>query len=639
MYRSIASRRLLTYRHRIHGFLSSSSKTTGEKTSTPWQGSQLVSFSSTPNLADESEAPWDSVEELHTQEGCEWDGCRRDFMTPIEIGVRGPDILHNPFFNKGTAFKTEERDRLRFRGLLPARFNNIKMQIDRFLVTLRATESDIQKNILLEDLHDLNETLYHRILVDHIEEMAPLIYTPTVGQACQELSQRFRRPRGMYFSEQDRGHMASMVYNWPQKDVHVIVVTDGSRILGLGDLGANGMGIPIGKLSLYCAAGGIPPHRVLPVVLDVGTDNEELLNDEFYLGVNKKRLRGKEYYHLVDEFMNAVRHRWPNVLVQFEDFDSSVAQRLLDKYREDHLCFNDDIQGTGATALAGLLGALRAKGADVTSLGDQRIAIAGAGSAGIGIAQVLYEAMLEQGYSEEAAKDAFFIVDQNGLLGKDRMDELNAEQQQFARDEDNELPLIDVVKKFKPTILLGVTAFGGLFTEDLIREMATHVDKPIIFPLSNPTIKSECTAAQAYEWTNGNLVFASGSPFDPVDIGDGKKYTVSQCNNMYIFPGLGLGASLCGAKKVTDRMLYLGAKALAECLTPEDAANGQVFPHISNIRMVSRKVAVAVIEEAIATGIATKISADDRKDINAFVAKRMYFPEYVPLIEKRTISI
>lgn len=639
MYRSIASRRLLTYRHRIHGFLSSSSKTTGEKTSTPWQGSQLVSFSSTPNLADESEAPWDSVEELHTQEGCEWDGCRRDFMTPIEIGVRGPDILHNPFFNKGTAFKTEERDRLRFRGLLPARFNNIKMQIDRFLVTLRATESDIQKNILLEDLHDLNETLYHRILVDHIEEMAPLIYTPTVGQACQELSQRFRRPRGMYFSEQDRGHMASMVYNWPQKDIHVIVVTDGSRILGLGDLGANGMGIPIGKLSLYCAAGGIPPHRVLPVVLDVGTDNEELLNDEFYLGVNKKRLRGKEYYHLVDEFMNAVRHRWPNVLVQFEDFDSSVAQRLLDKYREDHLCFNDDIQGTGATALAGLLGALRAKGADVTSLGDQRIAIAGAGSAGIGIAQVLYEAMLEQGYSEEAAKDAFFIVDQNGLLGKDRMDELNAEQQQFARDEDNELPLIDVVKKFKPTILLGVTAFGGLFTEDLIREMATHVDKPIIFPLSNPTIKSECTAAQAYEWTNGNLVFASGSPFDPVDIGDGKKYTVSQCNNMYIFPGLGLGASLCGAKKVTDRMLYLGAKALAECLTPEDAANGQVFPHISNIRMVSRKVAVAVIEEAIATGIATKISADDRKDINAFVAKRMYFPEYVPLIEKRTISI
>lgn len=504
---------------------------------------------------------------------------------------------------------------------------------------LRATKSDIQKNIQLEDLHDLNETLYHRILVDHIEEMAPLIYTPTVGQACQELSLRFRRPRGMYFSEEDRGQMASMVYNWPQKDVRVIVVTDGSRILGLGDLGANGMGIPIGKLSLYCAAGGIPPHRVLPVVLDVGTDNEELLNDKFYLGVNKKRLRGKEYYHLLDEFMAAVRYRWPNVLVQFEDFDSSVAQRLLDKYRENHLCFNDDIQGTGATALAGLLGALRAKGEDVNSLGDQRIAIAGAGSAGIGIAQVLHEAMLEQGYSEEKAKDAFYIVDEKGILGKDRIDELNSEQQAFARDEDNELSLLDVVKKYKPTILLGVTAVGGLFTEDLIKEMAKHVEKPIIFPLSNPTSKSECTAAQAYKWTNGNLVFASGSPFDPVEMDDGRVFSVSQCNNMYIFPGIGLGASLCGAKRVTDRMLYLGAKALAECLSSEEAANGQVFPHISSIRTVSLRVAVAVIEEAIASGIATQISADERKNIDAYVAGKMYYPEYVPLVEKREISI
>jgi len=584
-------------------------------------------------------APWNSVEGVHEKAGDEWDGCRREFMAPIEIGTRGGDILHNPYFNKGIAFKSEERDRLRFRGLLPPRFNNISMQKGRFLKSLRAIESDIQKNIKLEDLHDTNETLYHRILVDHIEEMAPLIYTPTVGQACQEMSLRFRRTRGMYFTEQDRGLMASMVYNWPQKDVRVIVVTDGSRILGLGDLGANGMGIPIGKLSLYCAAGGIPPHRVLPVVLDVGTDNEELLNDEFYIGVPQKRLRGKEYYHLVDEFMNAVRYRWPNVLVQFEDFDSSVAQRLLDKYRDNHLCFNDDIQGTGATALAGLLGALRAKGADVNTLGDQRILIAGAGSAGIGIAQVLYEAMLEQGYSEEMAKDAFFICDHKGLLGTDRSDELNAEQRIFARDTDNNLPLIDVVRKFKPTILLGVTAVGGIFTEDLVKEMASHVDKPIIFPLSNPTVKAECTAADAYEWTNGNLVFASGSPFDPVDMGDGRVFNISQCNNMYIFPGLGLGASLCGAKRVTDRMLYLAAKALAECLTPEEAAEGLVFPHISKIRSVSHKVAVAVVEEAIETGIATRISADDRKDISAYVSSKMYFPEYVPLIEKRAVSI
>jgi len=308
-------------------------------------------------------------------------------------------------------------------------------------------------------------------------------------------------------------------------------ISVGERILGLGDLGANGMGIPIGKLSLYCAAGGIAPHRVLPVVLDVGTDNEELLNDKFYLGVAQKRLRGKEYYQLVDEFMEAVRYRWPNVLVQFEDFSSNVAQRLLNKYRDKHLCFNDDIQGTGSTALAGLLGALRAKGDEVTSLGDQRIVIAGAGSAGIGIAQVLLQAMMEQGRTYEEAKKSFYVVDQFGLLGTERNDSLSPEQQLFSREEDNELPLFEVVKKYKPTILLGVTAMGGLFTEALIREMASHVDRPIIFPLSNPTTKEECTAEQAFEWTDGKCIFASGSPFEPVEFADGRILYPSQCNN------------------------------------------------------------------------------------------------------------
>jgi malate dehydrogenase (oxaloacetate-decarboxylating)(NADP+) len=301
-------------------------------------------------------------------------------------------------------------------GLLPPRRANMTIQIKRILNAIRSEESDIKKNIILEDLHDRNETLYHRILVDYMEEMAPLIYTPTVGQACKEFGIRFRRPRGMYFTEEDRGHMASMVYNWPHKDVRVICVTDGSRILGLGDLGANGMGIPVGKLSLYCAAGGIAPHRVLPVVIDAGTDNEELLESEFYLGVPKKRIRGADYFQLVDEFMQAVRHRWPNVLVQFEDFSSDKAQLLLNYYRDDHLCFNDDIQGTGATTLAGILGALRAKGEDVTSLGDQRIVIAGAGSAGIGVAQVLLQAMVEQGRSEEEAKKCFYVVDAGGYV-------------------------------------------------------------------------------------------------------------------------------------------------------------------------------------------------------------------------------
>mmetsp|Transcript_101438 Transcript_101438/g.293411 ORF Transcript_101438/g.293411 Transcript_101438/m.293411 type:complete len:624 (+) Transcript_101438:193-2064(+) len=567
----------------------------------------------------------------------EWAGCRRDFMAPIHIPVRGSEVLTNPLYNKGTAFKSGERDRLRFRGLLPSRVLNIHKQKERFLIALRDLDSNIRKNIMLEDLHDRNETLYHRVLVDHIEEMAPLIYTPTVGQACQEFATRFRRPRGMYFTEEDRGQMASMVYNWPHKDVHVIVVTDGSRILGLGDLGANGMGIPIGKLSLYCAAGGIAPHRVLPVVLDVGTDNQELLDDPFYLGVQKRRLRGPEYFAMVDEFMQAVRYRWPNVLVQFEDFDSSVAQTILDKYRDKHLCFNDDIQGTGATALAGLLGALRAKGQDVESLGDEKILIAGAGSAGIGIAQVLKQAMIEQGCSEEKAANAFFIADQDGLLGKARIDKLNREQKEFARDADDGLSLLDVVEKYEPSILIGVTAVGGLFTEDLIRTMASKVERPIIFPLSNPTTKAECTAGQAFEWTDGRCVFASGSPFDPVEMGEQTYYT-SQCNNMYVFPGVGLGASLCGAKRVTDRMLYIAAKALAECVPEDVMAKGQVFPHISQIRLVSHRIAVAVIEEAMREGIATKISAEDAEDLNTYVASKMYYPEYVPLVEKGTYA-
>mmetsp|Transcript_9077 Transcript_9077/g.27150 ORF Transcript_9077/g.27150 Transcript_9077/m.27150 type:complete len:395 (+) Transcript_9077:193-1377(+) len=352
-------------------------------------------------------------EEGVEEEG-EWEGCTRRFFPPIKVPVRGADILTNPLFNKGTAFKSGERDRLRLRGLLPPRMTNIHNQKERILAAIRAEESDIRKHILLEDLHDRNETLYHQLIIDHIEEMAPLIYTPTVGQACKEFGARYRRPRGMYFTEEDRGHMAAMVHNWPHDDVHVVVVTDGSRILGLGDLGANGMGIPIGKLSLYCAAGGIAPHRVMPVVLDVGTDNEELLNHPFYLGVQKPRITGDKYFHLVDEFMRAVRFRWPNVLVQFEDFSSDKAQTLLNMYRREHLCFNDDIQGTGATTLAGILGALRAKGESVNSLGKQRIVIAGAGSAGIGVGQVLMDAMIEQGYTEEAAKKAFFVVDQDG---------------------------------------------------------------------------------------------------------------------------------------------------------------------------------------------------------------------------------
>jgi len=408
------------------------------------------------------------------------------------------------------------------------------------------------------------------------------------------------------------------------------------RILGLGDLGSNGMGIPIGKLSLYCAVGGIPPHRVLPVVIDAGTNNKELLRDEFYLGVQKERLEGREYYQLIDEFMQAVRHRWPNVLVQFEDFASDKAQAILNHYRYDHLCFNDDIQGTGATTLAGVFGALRAKGEDVNALGDQRILIAGAGSAGIGVAQVLVQAMVEQGHTLDAARSKILILDQHGLLDKNSKKNLSPEQFLFAKDEDGGMPFMEVVRKYKPTMLLGLTGVGGLFTEDIIREMAAHCNRPIVFPLSNPTIKAECTATQAFEWTNGHCIFASGSPFDPVKMNDDRVFYPTQCNNMYIFPGLGLGATLCMSKRVTDKMLYVSAEALANFVTDEDLAQGKVFPSLTKIRDVSKAVAVAVIKQAIVEGLAE--ASDIPDDLDGFVENKMYYPDYVPVVEKRIIS-
>jgi malate dehydrogenase (oxaloacetate-decarboxylating)(NADP+) len=350
--------------------------------------------------------------------------------------------------------------------------------------------------------------------------------------------------------------------------------------------------------------------------------------------VPSKRLKGKEYFQLIDEFMDAVRFRWPKVLVQFEDFNSSVAQKLLDKYRDKHLCFNDDIQGTGATALAGLLCALRAKGEAVTALGDQKILIVGAGSAGIGIAQLLKQAMHEQGKTEEEAKDKFFVVDQHGLLGLARASELNPEQLKFARPNDDRLSLVDVIHKYRPTVIIGVTAVGGLFTEEVVRAMAACNDRPIVFPLSNPTAKAECTAEEAYRWTDGRCIFASGSPFAPVTLGDGSTAYPSQCNNMYIFPGLGLGATVCDATKVTDRMLYIAAETLAKFVPEDDVAKGILFPPLSRIREVSRSIAVAVAQEAIRGGLATRKAAIEAKDLDSFVAPKMYYPEYVPLVER-----
>ncbi|ETV72632.1 hypothetical protein H257_12382 [Aphanomyces astaci] len=554
----------------------------------------------------------------------------KKFLPPLRTGKKGIDLIHDPLFNKGTGYKHAERDRLGLRGLVPPRRLNMKLQLEKLYSLYQEEENPLRKNIFLSELQNRNETLFFRLLIDYIEEMAPVVYTPTVGLVCQKFGSIFRRSRGMYFSAEDKSQFGSMVYNWPCDDVQVIVVTDGSRILGLGDLGVNGMGIPIGKLALYTAAGGIDPRKVLPVVLDLGTNNETYLKDPYYLGMQHRRLEGEAFYSVVDEFMRAVRHRWPKALVQFEDFSSDHAADVLHAYRLKQLCFNDDIQGTGATVLAGALSAcLRVN----TPLKEQRILVLGAGSAGLGVSTTLLQGMLQEGAKLDDARKRFYVFDQFGLLGESRTD-LTSGQQFFARpDLTDKTSLLDVIKQVKPTMILGLSAARGAFTEECIREMAKHVEMPIVFPLSNPTSVAECTAQQAYDWTDGRVVFASGSPFAPVTY-NGHEYVVSQCNNMFIFPGVGLGAVVCGATRVTDRMLYVAAQALATCMTPEEIAKGQVFPSVKQIRKVSLKVATAVVQCAVDDGLALSPPVLRKgANLEEFVASKMYLPIYRALVE------
>ena len=522
-----------------------------------------------------------------------------------------------------------ERDRLGLRGLVPPRWLKMATQLEKLYESYLEEEDALRKNMFLTDLHNRNETLFFRLLIQHIEEMAPIVYTPTVGLACQKFGGTFRRPRGMYFSSMDRGHFGAMMYNWPCDEVEIIVVTDGSRILGLGDLGANGMGIPIGKLALYTAAGGVDPRKVLPVMLDTGTNNKELLNDPFYLGSQHPRLEGEEFWSMIDEFMRAVRYRWPNALVQFEDFSSDHAADVLNAYRLKQLCFNDDIQGTGAVVLAGSLSAC-----NITKipLKDQRIVVLGAGSAGLGVATTLLQGMMHEGLSADEARKRFYIMDQHGLMARSR-EGMSPGQQFFSRDdlEDN-LSLLDVVKQVKPTMLLGLSACQGAFSEEAVREMSKHTARPILFPLSNPTTVAECTAKEAYEWTNGTCVFASGSPFDPVTY-NGVTYDVSQCNNMFIFPGVGFAAILTQASRVTDRMLYAASKALADCVSEEERQRGQIFPSVRNIREVSLTVATAVAQNTLDEGIANyrpKIRRGAK--LENYVESRMFSPSYRSLV-------
>jgi len=462
--------------------------------------------------------------------------------------------------------------------------------------------------------------------MENLLEMTPIMYTPTVGYACQQFGHIYRKARGMYIHLHHKGRIAEVLDNWPSDEVDIIVISDGSRILGLGDLGANGMGIPIGKLVLYVAGAGLHPDRTLPILLDVGTDNEELLNDPLYLGITHRRVHGDEFYEIVDEFVQAATARWPNVLIQWEDFTNDKAFPLLNRYRDEVLCFNDDIQGTGAVALSGLLASMRVIN---QHLSDQRIVFCGAGSAAVGIADMICAGIAdEHSMTTEEARKLVWMVDSRGLVCTTRESGLEEHKIPYARDEAPAAELLEVVKRVKPTILIGASGHAHTFTEDVVKTMHKHCEQPIIFALSNPTSKAECTAEEAYGWTNGAAIFASGSPFNAVRL-NGKILIPGQGNNMFIFPGVGLGAVVCGATKVTDEMFFTAAKTLAHMVTDEELSAGTIYPNLGKIRQISLAIAAAVCRLAWDEGLAQYPEPDD---IRQYVRDCMYHPDYRPYI-------
>ncbi|XP_015085144.1 NAD-dependent malic enzyme 62 kDa isoform, mitochondrial [Solanum pennellii] len=594
----------------------------------------------------------------------------RNFTTteghrPTIVHKRSLDILHDPWFNKGTAFSFTERDRLHIRGLLPPNVMSFEQQIARFMADLKRLEvqardgpSDpyvLAKWRILNRLHDRNETLYYKVLMENIEEYAPIVYTPTVGLVCQKYSGLFRRPRGMYFSAEDRGEMMSMVYNWPADQVDMIVVTDGSRILGLGDLGVQGIGIAIGKLDLYVAAAGINPQRVLPVMIDVGTDNENLLKDPLYLGLQEHRLDGEEYIEVIDEFMEAVFTRWPHVIVQFEDFQSKWAFKLLQRYRNNYRMFNDDVQGTAGVAIAGLLGAVRAQGRPMIDFPKMKIVVAGAGSAGIGVLNAARKTMARMlGNTEvafESARSQFWVVDAKGLITEAR-ENVDPDARPFARKikeiERQGLSegatLAEVVRKVKPDVLLGLSACGGLFSKEVLEALKHSTStRPAIFPMSNPTRNAECTPEEAFSVLGENIIFASGSPFKDVDLGNGHVGHCNQANNMFLFPGIGLGTLLSGSRIVSDGMLQAAAECLAAYMTEEEVLKGIIYPSISRIRDITKEVAAAVVKEAIEEDLAEgyremdsrELRKLDEAQISEFVENNMWSPDYPTLVYKK----
>ena len=546
------------------------------------------------------------------------------------ISLSGYDLINSSRLNKGTAFSEYERDVFDLHGLLPPHVGNLDEQIDRRMQALRDQPTPFTKYTFLRDLQDANETLFYALLLRNIEEMLPLVYTPTVGEGCQRFSEIWRRPRGLFFSYPNKDRIGQILNHACYDDVKCIVVSDGERILGLGDQGAGGMGIPIGKMALYTALGGIHPEHCLPVLLDVGTDNEERLESPLYIGWRHHRIRGAEYDAFVEAFVEAVDQRWPHVLLQWEDFAGANAARLLARYR-DRLCtFNDDIQGTAAVATATLLSAINVTG---VPLEQQRIVVVGFGTAGIGITNMLVQAMQDTGISAAEARHRVYAVDRYGLVTENGKD-VRPDQLPFARTEDEvrswrqangDIALIDVVRHAKPSVLIGVSGQAGAFTEAAVREMARHVDRPVIFPLSNPTSRSEATPQDLLDWTEGRALIGTGSPYAPVDCG-GRKVHIDQTNNSYVFPGLALGIVASQARRVTDTMIMAAAKELARLAPTQKDKEASLLPSLADSRRLSRSIALAVGRQAMRDGQA---QTPDEESVERELQANIWEPVYV----------
>lgn len=549
----------------------------------------------------------------------------------LYIPHSGPSLLETPLLNKGSAFSAQERVTFNLTGLIPPRYESIEEQVERAYMQYSSFDEPINKHIYLRAIQDNNETLYYRLVKEHINEMMPIIYTPTVGDACEQFSDIYRSSRGLFISYSERHQMDDILRNATKRKVKVIVVTDGERILGLGDQGIGGMGIPIGKLSLYTACGGISPAYTLPVMLDVGTNNEKLLVDPMYMGARHKRIGQKEYDEFVDMFISAVQRRWPEVMLQFEDFAQPNAMPLLERYREKICCFNDDIQGTAAVAVGTILAACKSKN---TMISQQRVAFVGAGSAGCGIAEMIVKQMCSEGISDSQARRQVLMIDRFGLL-TEGMQGLRDFQQRLVQStksleewtfSGDYASLLDVVNCAKPDILIGVSGQAGLFSELVIRSMKKHCDLPIIFPLSNPSRQVEATPEQVIEWTGGQVIIATGSPFNPVEY-KGKVYPIAQCNNSYIFPGIGLGVIVAEASLISDAMLMVTSATLAEASPLAINGGGALLPAISDIAGLSKKIAFEVAKVAMQEGLALEVSDEV---IYERIEKNFWLPEYRP---------